>query len=48
MIIPRPAKVIVASDIHGINGHLRAQLAILGHPIIVSPWSDEGMPFASE
>ncbi len=41
-------RIIVASDIHGVNDKLRAQFAILGQPIIVSPWPGDGRPFATE
>jgi dienelactone hydrolase len=41
-------RIIVASDIHGIHDQLRAQLAVLGEPIIVSPWPGEGRPYATE
>jgi dienelactone hydrolase len=41
-------RVIVASDIHGINDRLREQLAILGQPTIVSPWPGDGCPFETE
>lgn len=41
-------KIIIASDIHGINAPLRSLLAALGDPIILSPWPEDGCPFASE
>jgi hypothetical protein len=41
-------RIIVASDIHGVDDALRAQLAVLGQPTILSPWPGEGCPFASE
>lgn len=41
-------RIVVASDIHGIHDPLRVQLAILGEPIIISPWSGEGCPYATE
>lgn len=41
-------QIIVATDIHGIHDQLRAQLAVLGEPIIVSPWTGEGCPYANE
>ncbi len=44
----RQMRIIVASDIHGVNDELREQFAILGHPIIDSPWSGDGCPFATE
>lgn len=41
-------QIIVATDIHGVHDGLRAQLAVLGQPVIVSPWPGEGNPFANE
>jgi dienelactone hydrolase len=41
-------RIIVATDIHGVNDVLRKQFSILGQPIIVSPWSGDGCPFATE
>ena len=41
-------KIVVASDIHGINASLRSLLAVLGDPVILSPWPEDGCPFASE
>ncbi|MBA9856991.1 hypothetical protein PQH03_17535 [Ralstonia insidiosa] len=41
-------KIVVASDIHGINASLRSLLAVLGDPVILSPWLEDGCPFASE
>jgi dienelactone hydrolase len=41
-------RVIVASDIHGVNDRLREQLAILGQPTIMSPWPGDGCPFETE
>lgn len=41
-------KIIIASDIHGINAPLRSLLAALGDATILSPWPEDGCPFASE
>jgi dienelactone hydrolase len=41
-------QIIVATDIHGTHERLRTQLAVLGESIIVSPWSGDGKPFATE
>lgn len=41
-------QIIVATDIHGTHEQLRSQLAALGEAIVVSPWSDDGKPFATE
>jgi dienelactone hydrolase len=41
-------QIIVATDIHGIHERLRTQLAVLGESIVVSPWSGDGKPFATE
>jgi dienelactone hydrolase len=41
-------RIIVASDIHGVNDQLREQLSILGQPTIVSPWPGDGCPFETE
>ncbi len=44
----KPMRIILASDIHGVNDQMREQFSILGQPIIVSPWSGDGRPFATE
>lgn len=44
----RQMRIIVASDIHGVSDKLREQFAMLGQPIIVSPWPGDGRPFATE
>lgn len=41
-------QIIVATDIHGTHEGLRTQLAVLGEPVVVSPWSGDGKPFATE
>ena len=41
-------RIIVASDIHGVNHKLREQFSALGQPIILSPWPGDGRPFATE
>ena len=41
-------QIIVATDIHGTHERLRTQLAVLGESIVVSPWSGDGKPFATE
>ena len=41
-------KIVIATDIHGTNAALRAQLATLGDPIIISPWPVDGRPYSTE
>lgn len=41
-------EILVATDIHGCTNALRAQLSTLGEPIIASPWSGDGRPYANE
>lgn len=40
--------LVVVADIHGTHAALRTQLAVLGQPLVVSPWPGEGRPAGTE